>query len=86
MSEKLKAESAEMKPQLTDEELEVLKKQEANRSALLHDIAICEVQKNQFMQAMTQLLGEVEKFRGEIVEKYGKINVNLNDGTYEVEE
>lgn len=86
MSEKAQTKSSEMKLQLTDEELELLKKQEASRNALLHDIAVCEVQKSQFIQAMNQLLVEVEKFRGEIIEKYGKINVNLNDGTYEVEE
>jgi hypothetical protein len=86
MSEKSQAESSEMKLQLTEEELQTLKKQEEAKHALIHDIAMCELQKNQLMQSMNQLLSEVDKFRGEIVEKYGKINVNLNDGTYVVEE
>ena len=69
---------------LTEEEFESLKQQENHRNAIHHDLGAMSTQTKRLHKAYVNLEEGAEKFRQELVDKYGKINVNLKDGSFEV--
>tara|TARA_R110001583_G_scaffold111743_1_gene261055 strand:- start:143 stop:388 length:246 start_codon:yes stop_codon:yes gene_type:complete len=69
---------------LTEEEFESLKQQEGTRNAIHHDLGAMSTQTEKLHKAFLKLEEDAEKFRQELVDKYGKINVNLKDGSFEV--
>ena len=69
---------------LSEEEFEKLKQQEATRNAVHHDIGAIAIQTKKLHKAYDNLEEDAENFRKELVEKYGKINVDLKDGSFEV--
>ena len=69
---------------LSEEEFEKLKQQEATRNAIHHDIGAMATQTKKLHKAFDNLEEDAENFRKELVEKYGKINVDLKDCSFEV--
>jgi hypothetical protein len=72
----------ENKKQITQDELEIIKKQQNDLSAVLTNIGVLEAQKHAFLHQLAELNKEVEDFKGKLQEAYGAINVNLQDGSY----
>ena len=72
-----------MSKKIDEKDLERLKKQESAKSRVLSDIGTVEAQKHELLHAFAELVGESRKINEELEEKYGKITVNLQDGTYE---
>lgn len=70
-------------PQLEENFLTELREQEAKKQAILHDLGVLETQKHNLLHAFANIQGEQEKVKAEIEEKHGKINVNLEDGSFE---
>lgn len=68
---------------ITEEELEQLKDQESKKSAILHDLGVFETQKHNLLHAYAAIQEEQNKSKVALEEKYGKINVDLSDGSYE---
>ena len=68
---------------ISKEELESLKESEKKFAAIKHDLGTLEVQKHGLLHAFAQLQEESNKDKKEIEDKYGKININLEDGSYE---
>ena len=68
---------------ITEEELEQLRDQESKKSAILHDLGVLETQKHNLLHAYAAIQEEQNKSKVELEEKYGKINVDLSDGSYE---
>jgi len=68
---------------ITEEELEQLKDQESKKSAILHDLGVLETQKHSLLHVYAAIQEEQNKSKVELEEKYGKINVDLSDGSYE---
>lgn len=64
-------------------ELEALQKQEQNKNAILHDLGVLEAQKHSLLHGLASIQDEQEKLKKELEEKYGRINVDLKDGSYE---
>ncbi len=72
-----------MSKKIEQVELEELVKQQNLKARMLTDMGTLEVQKAQIVGSFAQLLADAEKTSAALEEKYGKITVNLEDGSYE---
>jgi hypothetical protein len=70
-------------PQLEEQFLTELREQEAKKSAILHDLGVLETQKHNLLHAFANVQSEQEQTKSQVEEKHGKINVNLEDGSFE---
>ena len=68
---------------IEEKELEVLQEQEKKKSAILHDLGLLDTQRHSLMHIYADLMKEQQDSKTELEEKYGKININLSDGSYE---
>ena len=68
---------------LEEQELTELREQESKKNAILHDLGVLNVQKHGLLHAYSNIQAEQEKTKSALEDKYGKINVNLEDGSYE---
>ena len=68
---------------ITEEELKTLTEQEQKKSAIIHDLGVLETQKHSLNHFFSQVVKENEDSKNELEEKYGKISVDLKDGSYE---
>ena len=68
---------------ISKEELESLLESEKKVSAIKHDLGTLDEQKHNLLHALSQVREESNKEKKELEEKYGKININLQDGSYE---
>ena len=69
---------------ITEEQLKQLQEQEGKKNAIKHDIGLLETQKHSLLHAFANIQEEQDKLKVQLEDEYGKINVNLQDGTYEV--
>ena len=69
---------------ITEEQLKQLKEQEGKKNAIKHDIGLLETQKHALLHAFANIQEEQDKLKVQLEEEYGKINVNLQDGSYEI--
>ena len=69
---------------ITEEQLKQLQEQEGKKNAIKHDLGLLETQKHSLLHAFANIQEEQEKFKVQLEEEYGKINVSLQDGSYEV--
>jgi hypothetical protein len=72
-----------MSTKIEEKELEQLVAQQSAKARLLSDIGAIEAQKHELLHAFAEIVGESKKLNEELEEKYGKITVNLEDGSYE---
>lgn len=69
---------------ITEEQLKQLQEQEGKKNAIKHDIGLLETQKHALLHAFAQVQEEQDKLKTQLEDEYGKINVNLQDGSYEI--
>lgn len=69
---------------ITQEELEQLQDQEKKKGAILRDLGILETQKHQLLHAFAIIQDEQDKLKTALEDAYGKVNVNLEDGSYKL--
>jgi|TARA_R110002050_G_scaffold11111_1_gene37772 hypothetical protein len=69
---------------ITESELKVLQEQEQKKGAILHDIGLLQTQAHTLNHMYAELVNNQEKNKKELEESYGKININLQDGSYEI--
>jgi hypothetical protein len=69
---------------ITEEQLKQLQEQEGKKNAIKHDIGLLETQKHGLLHAFAKIQEEQEKLKVQLEDEYGKINVNLEDGSYEI--
>jgi len=69
---------------ITEEQLKQLQEQEGKKNAIKHDIGLLETQKHSLLHAFANIQEEQDKLKVQLEDEYGKINVNLQDGTYEI--
>lgn len=67
---------------ITEEELAALKDQESKKLQIIQEVGSIEARKHQLLHILEQVLSEQEKTKVALEDKYGKINVNLEDGSY----
>ena len=68
---------------ITEKQLESLKEQEKKFAAIKQDLGTLEVQKHNLLHIFAEIQEESNKLKKELEEDYGKININLEDGSYE---
>ena len=69
---------------ISEEQLEGLKAQQASKANIVTDIGVVEAQKHELLHALANVMDKQKELAKELEEQYGKINVNLEDGSYEV--
>lgn len=67
---------------ITEEELAQLKEQEQKKTQVFTETGILEARKHQLLKFLDGILEEQEKTKTALEDKYGKINVDLKDGSY----
>ena len=69
---------------IKESELKTLHEQEQKKGAILHDLGLLETQKHSLNHMYAELMVEQQKSKTELEEAYGKINIDLKDGSYEL--
>ena len=72
-----------MSKKIEEKDFKKLKLQESTKSKVLYDIGTVEAQKHELLHALAELVNDSKKLNKELEGKYGKITVNLEDGTYQ---
>jgi hypothetical protein len=70
----------EAKVQITEKQLNVIKKQQAEIAQLLRDIGYLDTQKHVLNHKYAGVVEEMEKFKAELEKEYGAVNISLEDG------
>jgi len=68
---------------ITDHQLKKVTDQQKKLNDILTNIGVLEVQKHNLTQQVKNISEEIEKTKSELEEEYGRVNINLADGTYE---
>jgi hypothetical protein len=72
---------------ITDEELKLIREQQTKIAQIKQDIGTLEFRKHEVIEVMLEVNQSIEKTKTELEIKYGRVNINLDDGTYtDVEE
>ena len=67
---------------IEEQELQALKEVQQKQAAYLHDVGVLESQKHNLLHALAQISGEQQEIIKALEEKYGKIEIDLADGSY----
>ena len=68
---------------IEDQELKTVKEQTGKLQQCIMDLGSLEVRKTEVMQAYAEFLKELDVTKKELEEKYGQVNINLQNGSYE---
>ena len=69
---------------IKESELKNLQEQEQKKGAILHDLGLLQTQIHSLNHMYVELMVEQDKSKKELEEEYGKVNINLQDGSYEI--
>ena len=69
---------------LSKDELRKSRKQEEKKQAILHDLGLLATQSHTLSHMFAELSMKQEKNKKQLEEKYGNIEVNLEDGTFKL--
>ena len=78
-----KVESKEVS-RITDEQLEVITKHQKDLNKSLTNIGFLETQKHSLLHEYAGIVDDIEKYKKELEDIYGAININIEDGSYTV--
>ena len=73
-------------PKIKEHQLKQIIDDQNELQKTLSQIGVLEAQKKQLVDHALTKSSEMEKFKGELEKEYGKININLKDGSYELVE
>ena len=76
----------EKEMKITDEQLEQVRAQQSVKARIINDVGVLEAQKHDLLNALTNVMQKSAETAEELEKEYGKININLEDGAYEVVE
>ena len=68
---------------ITDKELETIKEQQKKIQTVVYDLGALEAKKFEISGALKEFNEALNKTKKELEEKYGQVNINLQDGSYE---
>ena len=74
---------AEKVNKIEEQELETVKEQTGKLQQCVLDLGSLEVKKAEVMKAYSEFLKDLDVTKKELEEKYGQVNINLTDGSYE---
>lgn len=67
---------------ITEEELEEVREQQTKIAEIKQDLGTLEMQKHEILHVLVDINKEVNDTKKLLEEKYGRVNINLNDGSY----
>lgn len=73
----------QMENKITEEELKNLQESQARMNQALSQVGLIEAQKHSLLHSIADLNKELETTKKNLEEKYGSVNINLEDGSYE---
>ncbi len=73
----------QMENKITEEELKNLQESQAKMNQALSQVGLVEAQKHSLLHSIADLNKELEVTKKTLEEKYGSVNINLEDGSYE---
>ena len=76
-----KVESKEVS-KITNEQLEVITNHQKDLNKSLTNIGYVETQKHSLLHEYAGLVDDIEKYKKELEDIYGAININIEDGTF----
>ena len=68
---------------ITKEELKDLQELQGKLNAIKHDIGLLETQKHSLLHMYAEEIAKQGESKKKLEESYGKINIDLKDGSYE---
>ena len=68
---------------ITDKELETIKQQQQKIQTVVYDLGALEAKKFEISAALKEFNDALNETKKELEEKYGQVNINLQDGSYE---
>jgi len=71
-----------MENKITKEELEKAKTQQEDLQKVILDIGVIETKKHAMLHKIADINTEIEELKKVLEQKYGHVNINLEDGTY----
>ena len=69
---------------LSKDELKTFREQEEKKQAILHDLGLLATQSHTLSHMFAELAMKQEKNKKQLEEKYGNIEVNLENGTFKL--
>ena len=66
------------------DQLEIIKEHQLKLNKALTNIGFLETQKHSLLHDYAGIVDDVEKYKVELEEEYGAININIEDGSYTV--
>lgn len=73
----------QMENKITEEELKQLVSLKSKQDQAVFQVGVLESQKHQLLHALAGVDQEIEENKKALENKYGKVSINLQDGTYE---
>ena len=67
---------------ITEKELEEVREQQTKIAEIKQDLGTLEMQKHEILHVLADINKEVNDTKKSLEEKYGRVNINLNDGSY----
>ena len=80
---KVKAKSEDVS-KITNDQLEVITKHQKDLNKSLTNIGFLETQKHSLLHEYAGIVDDIEKYKKELEDIYGAININIEDGSYTV--
>tara|TARA_R100000773_G_C4207418_1_gene107911 strand:- start:803 stop:1060 length:258 start_codon:yes stop_codon:yes gene_type:complete len=68
---------------ISKEHLKRLQSEQQAKATLIRDIGVVEAQKHELLHTLNNVMAKIKETTGELEKEYGKVNVNLEDGSYE---
>ena len=69
---------------IKEEQLSKIQEQQRSLNQILNEVGVLEANKHGLLHKFAGINQEVEDFKAELESEYGAININVEDGTYEV--
>lgn len=66
------------------DQLEIIKEHQIKLNKALTNIGFLETQKHSLLHDYAGIVDDVEKYKVELEEEYGAININIEDGSYTI--
>lgn len=72
-----------MSQKITEEQLKTLQEKVGAINNAQAQLGGLEIQKHQILHQVGQVQGELQEFQAELEQEYGKVSINIQDGSYE---
>ena len=71
-----------MEKKVSEEELKTAVKQQEDLQKAILDIGVIETRKHAILHKVAEINSEIEDFKKVLEDKYGHVNIDLENGTY----